>query len=142
MSCPKCSETHSLVLQNFRTCVACGAMFEYEPKYVQSYSSLQIRTRKQYYSRIKRFAKKLMEMKNEVIAKNTNNILNAYGLLEFGWNLTPHTKRKYFFSQKVVLFFILKNLEIDVAVPVLKNKDRTVQQIDAMTKIVAMPGLL
>ena len=59
-------------------------MFEYEPKYVQSYSSLQIRTRKQYYSRIKRFAKKLMEMKNEVIAKNTNNILNAYGLLEFG----------------------------------------------------------
>ncbi len=117
-------------------------MFEYEPKYVQGYSSMQQRHRKQYYSRIKRFAKKLKEMKNDVIGKHTYDILTAYGLLEFGWNMTPRTKRKYFYSQKVVLFFILKNLEIDVEVPVLKNKDRTLEQIDAMKKIVAIPGLL
>ncbi len=142
MTCPNCSATHSLVIQNYRTCTSCGTMFEYEPKYVQGYSSMQQRHRKQYYSRIKRFAKKLKEMKNDVIGKHTYDILTAYGLLEFGWNMTPRTKRKYFYSQKVVLFFILKNLEIDVEVPVLKNKDRTLEQIDAMKKIVAIPGLL
>ena len=44
-------------------------------------------------------------------------------------------KRKYFYSQKVILWFILKRLGIDIEVPVLKNKERTKEQVLSMNEL-------
>ena len=81
----------------------------------------------------------------DVIGQNSEDILNMYGRLEFGWSLLPNKKRIYFFAQKVVLFFILKLLKIDsvaVTVPLLKNKDRTEEQLRAMSKIMENTGVI
>jgi len=117
-------------------------MFQYKPTYIQGYATPYLPTRKQYYSRIKRFAKKLLDMKSDIIGDNTERILLFYGLLEFAWNVSNKRTRKYFFSQKVVLFFILKALQISLEVPVLKNKERTEQQLNRMDEILRTPGLL
>ena len=141
MTCLSCGSSSSVVTQNYKTCTSCGLMFEYTPQYVQGYQTPFQYIRKQYYSRVKRFAKKLLEMKSNIIGENTECILEAYGKIEFCWNLCRKKTRKYFFSQKVVLFFILKELEIDVDVPLLKNKERTKQQLQRMEEILHVPGL-
>ena len=140
MTCP-CGSTSTVLADNYNTCTSCGLMFEYEPKYVQGYSTPYQHVRKQYYSRIKRFRKKLLDMKSDLIGENTEPILQLYGVLEFGWNISKDKKRKYFFSQKVVLYFLLKVLKINLAVPVLKNKDRTEEQLKRMCYIFESPGL-
>ena len=43
--------------------------------------------------------------------------------------------------KKVVLFFILAALEIDLEVPVLKNKERTDEQLARMDEILRLPGI-
>ena len=133
-----CGNRGFAIVDNYQTCLNCGLCHEYMPKYVMSYSTPHVFQRKCYYSRIKRFQKKLREMHLQIIGENSEDILNMYGRLEFGWNMLPNKKRKYFFSQKVVLFFILTVLEIDsiaAIVPLLKNKDRTEQQLRAMGEI-------
>jgi len=76
----------------------------------------------------------------DVIGENTELILQVYGLLEFCWNMSQNKKRKYFFSQKVVLFFILGFIGVDLKVPVLKNQLRTQQQLERMAEILKLPG--
>ena len=49
-------------------------------------------------------------------------------------------ERKYFFSQKMVLWFILKTLDIPLSVPVLKNHDRGTKQIQAIEKMLKTQG--
>ena len=142
MTCSGCGSTDNITENNYLTCIKCGLMFEYKPKYIQGYATPYLPSRKQYYSRIKRFAKKLLEMKSDVIGDNTERILLFYGLLEFAWNVSKKRTRKYFFSQKVVLFFILAALKIQLKVPVLKNKERTEEQIARMDDILRAPGLI
>ncbi len=142
MTCTDCGSTENITENNYVTCTKCGLMFQYKPKYIQGYATPYLPTRKQYYSRIKRFAKKLLEMKSDIIGDNTERILLFYGLLEFAWNVSNKRTRKYFFSQKVVLFFILKALQISLEVPVLKNKERTEEQLIRMDEILRTPGLL
>ena len=142
MTCPSCESTDKVVANNYVTCTSCGLMYEYEPTYVQGYSTPYQHMRKQYYSRIKRFKKKLLDMKSDLIGEHTENILQMYGVLEFSWNICREKTRKYFFSQKVVLFFILKILSINLSVPVLKNKGRTDQQLKRMCDIYQRPGLM
>ena len=89
----------------------------------------------------KRFAKTLKSMKSEIIGRNTEAILNVYSSLEFSWNVSQEKTRKYFFSQKVILFFILDKLNIKLEVPVLKNKDRTEQQLGRMQELRKTPGV-
>ena len=88
--------------------------------------------RRQYYSRAKRFMKVLKGMRSDIIGANFEHILQTYSYIEFLWNMKPDKIRKYFFSQKVVLWFILQRLEIKLDVPVLKNKDRTLEQVTSM----------
>ena len=142
MTCTDCGATENITENNYVTCTKCGLMFEYKPKYIQGYATPRLPSRKQYYSRIKRFAKKLLDMRCNVIGNNTERILLFYGLLEFAWNVSTKRTRKYFFSQKVVLFFILKALEISLEVPVLKNKERTEEQLLRMDEILRAPGLI
>ena len=141
MTCRDCGSTKNINENNYLTCTNCGLMFEYKPKYVQGYATPNLPSRKQYYSRIKRFAKKLLEMRNDIIGYHTERILLFYGVLEFAWNVSFKRTRKYFFSQKVVLFFILAALEIDLEVPVLKNKERTDEQLARMDEILRLPGI-
>jgi len=66
------------------------------------------------------------------------DILYAYSTIEFLWStLKRKDGRKYFFSRKVVLFFIVDNLELGVEVPVLKDAERTEKQLTSLKKIVA-----
>ena len=134
MSC-SCGGTQNVVVENYRTCISCGLCSEYCPTYVMSYNNPRTYYRKCYYSRIKRFQKKLREMRSDLISEHAEDILLLYGRLEFAWNNMFTKKRKYFFSQKVVMYFLLKILEIDIAVPLLKNKDRTKEQLESMVKL-------
>ena len=74
-------------------------------------------------------------MKSELIGEYSEEILCLYGRLEFLWNCSTEKKRKYFFSQKVVMYFILKILGIDLTVPLLKIADRTKEQLQSMCKL-------
>ena len=134
MSC-SCENSNSVVFENYLTCTSCGLCSEYRPTYVMSYNNPRVHYRKCYYSRIKRFQKKMREMKSELIGKYSEEILCLYGRLEFAWNCSREKKRKYFFSQKVVMYFILKILGIDLTVPLLKNADRTKEQLQSMCKL-------
>ena len=134
--CTDCSGTDFAVIENWNTCLSCGLQAAYAPKYYTSYALPRAEFRRQYYSRAKRFTKVLRNMKSEVIASMFECILQMYSLLEFRWNMKVNKTRKYFFSQKMVLWFILKRLDIPLIVPVLKNKDRGELQIDAMDKLI------
>ena len=136
MLCSSCTGDDFAVIENWKTCLSCGLQCEYTPKYYVSYALPRSDFRRQYYSRAKRFTKVLKHMKNEIIAENFESILQLYSELEFRWNMKVNKSRKYFFSQKMVLWFILKYLEIPLKVPVLKNKERGACQIEAMMKLV------
>jgi len=75
-------------------------------------------------------------MKSDIIASRFECILQMYSLLEFLWNMKADKTRKYFFSQKMVLWFILKKLDIPLTVPVLKNKERGADQILSMENLI------
>jgi len=63
------------------------------------------------------------------------SILDMYAFLEFMWNNKRDKERKYFFATKIMLYFILKHLEIEKEVPLLKNKDRNEKQLAALEKL-------
>ena len=140
-TCKTCGSDRNVVIENYVTCIDCGTQNDYQPKYVQGYATPHAYQRRQYYSRIKRFAKTLKMMKSDVIGNNTEAILNTYSSLEFSWNVNQEKTRKYFFSQKVILFFILEKLGIELKVPVLKNQERTEQQLERMQELQKMPGV-
>jgi hypothetical protein len=112
-------------------------MFEHRPTYVASYSCPQVPRRRQYYSRCKRFKKYVQFFGFEALFSNMENILCAYSTIEFLWStMKRENDRKYFFSRKVVLFFIVDNLELGVEVPVLKDAERTEKQLHSLLNII------
>ena len=135
--CTECDGTDFAVIENWNTCLSCGLQGVYRPKYYTSYALPRMEFRRQYYSRAKRFTKVLRNMKSEVIASVFESILQMYSLLEFRWNMKVNKTRKYFFSQKMVLWFILNRIGIPLIVPVLKNKQRGELQIEAMDQLIA-----
>ena len=72
---------------------------------------------------------------SNIIGDHFENILHVYGEIEFRWLMKLNKTRKYFYSQKMVLWFILNRLEIPLCVPTLKNKERATCQIKSMTEI-------
>ena len=134
MSC-SCGSSNSTIVDNYVTCLNCGNCSEYCPTYIMSYNNPRTHFRRCYYSRIKRFQKRMREMKSDVIGNHSEAILSMYGILEFNWNCSTEKTRKYFFSQKVVLYFILTLLGIELKVPMLKNADRTKRQLQSMSKL-------
>ena len=135
MTCRNCKGTQFVRADNFNTCISCGTQAEYNPVYYNSYAVPVSHFRRQYYSRAKRFIKVLKGMCSDMIGQHFEHILQTYSFIEFLWNLKPDKKRKYFFSQKVILWFILNRLGIDIEVPVLKNKERTKEQVLAMNEL-------
>ena len=135
--CTECNGTDFAVIENWNTCLSCGLQGRYTPRYYTSYALPMAEFRRQYYSRAKRFTKVLKNMKSEVIASWFENIMQMYSRLEFRWNMKVDKIRKYFFSQKMVLWFILERLGIQLSVPVLKNKERGALQIHSMEKLIS-----
>ena len=135
MTCEGCQGTEFVRMDNYNTCIKCGRQAEYNCKYYTSYAMPVTQYRRQYYSRAKRFIKVLKGMKSELIAEHFEHILQTYSFIEFQWNMKPNKKRKYFFSQKVILWFILHRLGIMIKVPVLKNKERTTEQLLSMNDL-------
>ena len=118
-------------------------MFEHRPKYVVSYNCPQMPRRRQYYSRCKRFKKYVQWFRFDKLSKRMEDILYAYSTIEFLWmTLKKNDTRKYFFSRKVVLFFIVENLELEVTVPVLKDQERTDKQLESLQLILVEGGRL
>ena len=131
MSCDYCGGTSLVQIDAFRVCTACGSEKK-NPVYISGYGNPMTHKRLQYYSRIKRFRKTIVEMRSELLGKAMEPILNLYAFLEFMWNNKHDKTRKYFFATKVMLFFCLQQLGIDKVVPLLKNKDRNVKQLLAL----------
>ena len=134
--CSTCGESHFVLVNNYQTCVNCGTENEYTPKYYVSYAMPRSEYRRQYYSRAKRFTQVLRSMKSDVIAENFEEILELYSLIEFLWNMKSDKTRKYFFSQKVILWYILQYFEIPIKVPLLKNKERSQKQLETIIELV------
>lgn len=132
MTCINCGKHEFVRANNHNTCTGCGLQAEYNPKYCQSYAQPMYHFRKQYYSRAKRFTRVLKSKKSELIAQHFEDILQLYSLIEFLWIIKSNKERRYFFSQKVILWFILRELGINMKVPVLKNKERSYHQVHAI----------
>ena len=136
MPCPSCNSEESAYIDNHITCTFCGLMYKHKPKYVQSYTEMSSPyRRKAYYNRIKRFALKLKESEHVEIHKATEQMLQLYGILEFGWGIFKDDRRKYFFSQKVVLFCLARLCNLDLELPLLKNATRSEVQLRAIASI-------
>ena len=136
MTCSECGGTRFVTVDNYNTCIGCGVQAEYNPKYYQSYAQGPLyQIRRQYYSRAKRFTKVLKEMRSDLIGQHFEDILQLYSFIEFLWNMKPNKSRKYFYSQKVILWFILRRLNIGLNVPVLKNKVRSLSQVHSMNDL-------
>jgi hypothetical protein len=134
--CTACDSQKCINIDNFLTCTQCGLMFEHRPTYVTSYNCPQVPRRRQYYSRCKRFKKYVQVFGFEPLFSNMENILYAYSTIEFLWSTMKRDDgRKYFFSRKVVLFFIVENLQLGVEVPVLKDEERTEKQLKSLHSI-------
>ena len=106
-------------------------MLDYEPVYIMSYSNPQVPRRRQYYSRCKRFRNYIRNMKSEILGSHMDTILDLYSNIEFFW-CTQKENRKYFFSRKVILFFIVQVLDLEIEVPVLKDPERTETQLKSI----------
>ena len=135
MTCRECLGTNFVRADNYNTCTSCGVQAEYNCKYYTSYATPMSLFRRQYYSRAKRFVKVLKGMRSEIIGANFEHIMQTYSYIEFLWNMKLDKKRKYFFSQKVILWFILQRLGVGLDVPVLKNKERTLEQVTSMNDL-------
>ena len=134
MKCETCGGTHLVQLESYLVCTACGT----EKKnniYVSGYGNPILHKRLQYYSRIKRFRKTVMDLRCNTLGNAMDSILDMYAFLEFMWNNKRDKERKYFFATKIMLYFILKYLEIEKEVPLLKNKDRNEKQLAALEKL-------
>ena len=103
MSCLGCKGTKFVKAENYNTCISCGRQAEYNPTYYTSYAMPVPNFRRQYYSRARRFIKVLKGMKSEMVAEHFEDILQTYSFIEFLWNMKADKKRKYFYSQKVIL---------------------------------------
>ena len=133
--CTDCNSTHYVLENNYRTCIECGTEYLWEPTYVSGYTNPQNHVQPCYYSRIRRFQKKLNHMDNQLIREHQEDILNLYCKIEFAFNCVRIHKRKYFFSHKVMLYYILNKLRISVEVPVLKTAERTLLQLEQIESL-------
>ncbi len=122
-------------IDSWRVCTSCGSEKK-NPVYISGYGNPSTHKRLQYYSRIKRFRKTIVEMRSDLLGNAMEAILSLYAFLEFMWNNKHDKARKYFFATKVMLFFCLKQLGIEKEVPLLKNKDRNEKQLRALAALI------
>ena len=132
--CKSCGSTMLCQVGSHLTCTNCGLMCQHRPIYTWSYNHKHSPLRQRaIYNRSKRFIEFIRSFKSDEFQGMLNPILDMYNLIEF--HFAMHVKgveRKYFYSRKVVLYYIAQRLELDIELPLLKDKDRNVAQIKSI----------
>ena len=135
MSCD-CGSDRFAVVENWNTCLQCGTCVEYSPIMTFSYNHQCNSRPRAYYCRVKRFKQYIAEQKSIILFSNIDDILDLYNYVEFFFGVCER-KRKYFFSRKVMLFFIVNRLGLDIKTPLLKDEERTVQQLKSIEELMS-----
>ena len=115
------------------TCTSCGTTTS-EQMYTWSYNHhcapLEQRA---VYNRTKRFTEFIRSLRKNEFRGKLNDILDVYNQIEFYFGLhVKGVERKYFYSRKVVLFYIAKRLGIEVVLPLLKDTERNEVQLKSI----------
>ena len=131
--CKSCESTAMFQIEGRLTCTSCGTTTD-QQAYTWSYnhqcSPLQQRA---IYNRTKRFIEFIRSLKKNEFLVRLNDILDIYNQIEFYFGIhVKGVERKYFYSRKVVLFYIAKKLGIDVALPLLKDDQRNETQLQSI----------
>ena len=125
----ECGSTNFAVIDNYNTCLECGTCAEYAPVMTFSYNHPYSHRPRAYYNRVKRFKQYVFAQKETILFDFINEILDLYNYVEFFWGVCKGT-RKYFFSRKVMLFFIVERLGLGIQVPLLKDQERNAAQLE------------
>ena len=131
-----CCNAQSVIQGNSEWCTGCGVEVRSCCLWVSGYNNPnQYRARFPVYSRTKRFKNYILELKRKLIFCNFEDIMNAFGLIEFHWGNKGSKTRKYFFNKACVLFYIIGALGINLKVRTLKDQERVKVQLDEMSEL-------
>ena len=135
--CKSCGSSNLCQVESHLTCTDCGLMCSHRPIYTWSYNHKHSLMRQRaIYNRSKRFVEFIRSFKNDEFNGMLNQILDMYNLIEFYFAMhVKGVERKYFYSRKVVLFYIAKRLELDIELPLLKDKERNESQIRSILNL-------
>ena len=135
--CSSCGSDQIFQVDNHLTCISCGNQCQYSPVFTWSYSNPRSGFKsKAYYSRAKRFRNWFWSLGFPELKHQTEPILQLYQLIEFHW-ACRQSSRRYFFSRKVILYYICRFLELEIVeqLPMLKDEQRTLAQFESLQKI-------
>ena len=133
-TCTECGEDAVHHIANHMTCTHCGLENRYAPVFTSSYNNPSTRRPRAYYCRAKRF-KNWFHSLNLDLQKHTEAILSLYTLIEFHWACRKK-KRRYFFSRKVLLYYITRLLDLPYEnCPLLKDEERIKDQLSELVRI-------
>ena len=132
--CEHCSGNQLVEIDGHLTCTDCGTVSSCNPvftwSYEQSGAPLQHRA---VYNRTKRFIEFIRGLRKNEFMGHLDKILDLYNQIEFYFSLYVKGEgRKYFYSRKVILFYIAKRLGIEVDLPLLKDRSRNESQIQSI----------
>ena len=132
-TCKSCGSTAMFQIEGRMTCTSCGTTTS-EQMYTWSYNHhcapLEQRA---VYNRTKRFTEFIRSLRKNEFRGKLNDILDVYNQIEFYFGLhVKGVERKYFYSRKVVLFYIAKRLGIEVVLPLLKDTERNEVQLKSI----------
>ena len=135
-NCEHCGSSDLIQTESGMCCRVCGVMSSqpiFTWSYGQSVAPLQQRA---IYNRTKRFTEFIRSLKFPEFRGRLNDILDLYNTIEFHFAMRVKNKeRKYFYSRKVVLFYIAARLGIDVEVPLLKDNNRNEEQLTSIQNL-------
>ena len=129
-----CGSEKFAVVENYNTCLECGTCHEYAPVMTFSYNHPYNSIPRAYYCRVKRFKQYVRDQNKQILFQNIDEILDLYNYVEFFWGITKG-KRRYFFSRKVMLFFIVQRLGLEISTPLLKDQERTEEQLQSIMRL-------
>ena len=136
LNCEHCGSSDLIQTESGMCCRVCGVMSSqpiFTWSYGQSVAPLQQRA---IYNRTKRFTEFIRSLKFPEFRGRLNDILDLYNTIEFHFAMRVKNKeRKYFYSRKVVLFYIAARLGIDVKVPLLKDNNRNEEQLTSIQNL-------
>ena len=131
--CKSCGSTAMFQIEGRLTCTSCGNITD-QQAYTWSYNHhCSPMNQRAVYNRTKRFTEFIRSLRKNQFRGRLNDILDIYNQIEFYFGLhVKGVERKYFYSRKVVLFYIASRLEIDVVLPLLKDAERNEVQLQSI----------
>ena len=133
MACPSCKSDDKILEENTVWCKSCGHELESAPQWLHTYATPSHYKRFPVYSRIKRFLEYVQKLNKPILFEYYVNILDIFSMIEFQWAMRNQTKRKYFYNKYVVLYFIVRKLQLEIDVRTLKDKERVDNQVHELS---------